>query len=109
MKEPEDFPEEPEGDPEDGAPEYVPKRRYPLMRQSREEARPTKWKEFMGWVCAVAVLYTLILRPFWEWAGRCIAEQDIAVPQIDTDALMLILSSLLGFSFGAFKSIRGGK
>ncbi len=62
------------------------------------------WRPAIGWVCAAAMTYQFIIYPFlvWGWSlmqsQGWIPEAMKAPPMLDTDALWVILSGMLGIA-----------
>lgn len=56
------------------------------------------WRPACGWVCAAGLAYTFLLRPVLPWLASLAGADVQAMPEIDTDTLMVLLTGMLGLS-----------
>jgi Holin of 3TMs, for gene-transfer release len=56
------------------------------------------WRPFVGWVCAVALLYVAILEPLIRFVAKVIFGYQGEFPVIDTTITMQVLLGMLGLS-----------
>jgi len=54
------------------------------------------WRPACGWVCAAGLAYTFLLRPVLPWLASLAGADVQAMPEIDTDTLMVLLTGMLG-------------
>lgn len=54
------------------------------------------WRPACGWVCAAGLAYTFLLRPVLPWLASLAGAEVQAMPEIDTDTLMVLLTGMLG-------------
>lgn len=54
------------------------------------------WRPACGWVCAVGLLYTFLLRPVLPWVAQTFGLNVQPLPGIDSEALMALLFGMLG-------------
>lgn len=54
------------------------------------------WRPACGWVCAAGLAYTFLLRPVLPWLASLAGADVQAMPDIDTDTLMVLLTGMLG-------------
>lgn len=54
------------------------------------------WRPACGWVCAAGLAYTFLLRPILPWVAGLFGANVDAMPNIDTDTLMVLLTGMLG-------------
>ena len=54
------------------------------------------WRPACGWVCAAGLAYTFLLRPVLPWLASRAGADVQAMPEIDTDTLMVLLTGMLG-------------
>lgn len=54
------------------------------------------WRPACGWVCAAGLGYTFLLRPILPWVAGLFGANVEAMPNIDTDTLMVLLTGMLG-------------
>ena len=54
------------------------------------------WRPACGWVCAAGLAYTFLLRPILPWLAGLFGANVEAMPDIDTDTLMVLLTGMLG-------------
>ena len=54
------------------------------------------WRPACGWVCAAGLAYTFLLRPVLPWVAGLFGANVDAMPNIDTDTLMVLLTGMLG-------------
>lgn len=54
------------------------------------------WRPACGWVCAIGLLYTFLLRPVLPWVAQTFGLNVQPLPAIDSDALMMLLFGMLG-------------
>lgn len=54
------------------------------------------WRPACGWVCAAGLAYTFLLRPVLPWLASLAGSDVQAMPEIDTDTLMVLLTGMLG-------------
>ena len=54
------------------------------------------WRPACGWVCAAGLAYTFLLRPVLPWLASLSGAEVQAMPEIDTDTLMVLLTGMLG-------------
>lgn len=54
------------------------------------------WRPACGWVCAAGLGYTFLLRPILPWLAGLFGANVEAMPDIDTDTLMVLLTGMLG-------------
>lgn len=54
------------------------------------------WRPACGWVCAAGLAYTFLLRPVLSWLASLAGADVQAMPEIDTDTLMVLLTGMLG-------------
>lgn len=54
------------------------------------------WRPACGWVCAAGLAYTFLLRPILPWVAGLFGANVEAMPDIDTDTLMVLLTGMLG-------------
>jgi len=54
------------------------------------------WRPACGWVCACGLAYTFLLRPLLPWCAALFGSQVPALPEIETDTLMVLLTGMLG-------------
>lgn len=61
------------------------------------------WRPMCGWVCAAALAYDFLLRPLLPWLVAVIFRTEVpALPWIDQESLMVLLTGMLGL--GGFRS-----
>jgi hypothetical protein len=66
------------------------------------------WRPACGWVCAAGLCYTFLLRPLLPWFAGLFGATVQPLPAIDTEALMLLLTGMLGLgSLRTFERVRG--
>lgn len=54
------------------------------------------WRPFVGWVCAVALLYTALIEPLLRFVALVVFGYQGIFPVIDTWLTMQVLAGLLG-------------
>lgn len=54
------------------------------------------WRPACGWVCAAGLAYTFLIRPVLPWVASLAGAEVRAMPEIDTDTLMVLLTGMLG-------------
>ncbi|MDY0072480.1 MAG: 3TM-type holin [Thauera sp.] len=54
------------------------------------------WRPACGWVCAAGLAYTFLLRPVLPWLASLAGADVQAMPEIDTDTMMVLLTGMLG-------------
>ncbi len=54
------------------------------------------WRPACGWICAAGLAYTFLLRPLLPWFAAVLGKQVPALPEIDTDTLLVLLTGMLG-------------
>ncbi len=54
------------------------------------------WRPACGWVCALGLAYTFLLRPLLPWIVGLTGHQVAPLPDIDTETLMVLLTGMLG-------------
>lgn len=66
------------------------------------------WRPACGWVCAAGLAYTFLLRPLLPWLAALFGAAVPALPVIETDTLMVLLSGMLGLGgLRTFERVRG--
>jgi hypothetical protein len=66
------------------------------------------WRPACGWVCAFGLAYTFLLRPLLPWLAALFGAQVPALPEIDTDTLMVLLTGMLGLGgLRTFERVKG--
>ena len=75
------------------------------------------WRPYIGWVAGASLTYQFVLYPFMVWVWRLaqvlghLPAEAAPPPMLDTDALWVILSGLLGIagmrSFEKTKGVAG--
>lgn len=66
------------------------------------------WRPACGWVCAAGLGYTFLLRPLLPWIAALFGAAVPALPVIETDTLMVLLSGMLGLGgLRTFERVRG--
>lgn len=66
------------------------------------------WRPACGWVCAFGLGYNFLLRPLLPWAVGLFGHQVPALPAIDTDTLMVLLTGMLGLGgLRTFEKVKG--
>ena len=65
------------------------------------------WRPFVGWVCAIGMLYVLILRPIILGVVR-LKYPEFVLEEASTEVLFTMLSSMLGFGgYRTFERVKG--
>ena len=54
------------------------------------------WRPFVGWVCALALLYSFVLRDLMAWALMNTGAEVTVPPELALEHLMTVLLSMLG-------------
>lgn len=55
------------------------------------------WRPAAGWVCSVGLAYTFLVQPILPWLVTVAGGTDVpAMPNIDTESLMVLLMGMLG-------------
>ncbi|MDD3293101.1 MAG: 3TM-type holin [Geobacteraceae bacterium] len=68
------------------------------------------WRPAVGWVCVAGLGYTFIIRPMLPWLVGLFGSQVPAMPSIQTDELMILLTGMLGLGgFRTFERVRSQK
>jgi hypothetical protein len=66
------------------------------------------WRPACGWVCAVGLAYSFLLQPILPWLAALFGAQVPALPSIDTDTLMVLLTGMLGLGgLRTFERVKG--
>ncbi len=66
------------------------------------------WRPACGWVCAFGLAYTFLLRPLLPWLAALFGASVPALPEIDTDTLMVLLTGMLGLGgLRTFERVKG--
>lgn len=66
------------------------------------------WRPACGWVCAVGLAYSFLLQPILPWLAALLGAQVPALPSIDTDTLMVLLTGMLGLGgLRTFERVKG--
>jgi len=56
----------------------------------------SSWRPTCGWVCALGLAYTFLLRPLLPWFATVLGLDVPPLPAIETDTLMVLLTGMLG-------------
>lgn len=61
------------------------------------------WRPFVGWICAISLAYQFVIAPLLV---LILGAMGVAMPDLnlETDNLIMILTGMLGFGFGAFRT-----
>lgn len=66
------------------------------------------WRPFIGWVCGVAVSWSFVAAPVFEWISRLFGWKG-AMPELDVGQLMTLILAMLGIgaqrSFDKYKGV----
>ena len=54
------------------------------------------WRPAVGWVCVVGLAYQFVLQPVLPWLVALFGAQVPPLPAIDNEALMVLLTGMLG-------------
>jgi hypothetical protein len=66
------------------------------------------WRPACGWVCALGLSYTFLLRPILPWLAALGGADVPEMPEIDTETLMVLLMGMLGLGgLRTFERVRG--
>lgn len=76
--------------------------------EAQTDAYRGGWRPACGWVCAFGLAYEFLLRPLLPWAVTAAGGQVPALPAIDTETLMVLLTGMLGLGgLRTFERVRG--
>ncbi len=56
------------------------------------------WRPFIGWICGVALAWTFIGHPLFEWAAALWGAKGFVPPLLAGDNLMELVIAMLGLS-----------
>jgi len=66
------------------------------------------WRPACGWICAVGLGYTFLLQPLLPWIVKVAGGEAPALPPLDIETLMVLLSGMLGLGgFRTFERVKG--
>lgn len=66
------------------------------------------WRPACGWICAAGLGYTFLARPLLPWLAALAGKPMPALPEVDTDTLMVLLTGMLGLGgLRTFERVRG--
>lgn len=66
------------------------------------------WRPACGWVCAFGLGYNFLLKPLLPWFAALLGFTVPALPAIDTETLMVLLTGMLGLGgLRTFERVRG--
>lgn len=66
------------------------------------------WRPATGWVCVVGLGYEFLLRPLLPWIVSLFGANVPPLPAIDNEALMVLLTGMLGLGgLRTFERVRG--
>lgn len=66
------------------------------------------WRPAVGWVCAVACGYIFIVQPVFTWLVTALGGE--ALPSLDSNALMALITGMLGLgSLRTYEKVSGKK
>ena len=67
------------------------------------------WRPSVGWICAFALFYQMILRPVFTWLGPLIG-LPAGMPSLELDTLMTLLFGMLGLgAYRTYEKTKNGK
>ena len=66
------------------------------------------WRPAVGWVCVVGLAYQFVLQPVLPWLVALFGAQVPPLPAIDNEALMALLTGMLGLGgLRTFERVKG--
>lgn len=54
------------------------------------------WRPATGWVCVGGLFYQFLIQPVLPWVANLFGADVVAMPVIDSEAMMVLLSGMLG-------------
>ena len=66
------------------------------------------WRPATGWVCVGGLFYQFLVQPMFPWFANLFGAEVSALPQIDNEALMVLLTGMMGLgSLRTYERIKG--
>lgn len=66
------------------------------------------WRPAMGWCCVAGLSYQFLMQPILPWAVALLGAEVPPLPPIDSEALMVLLTGMLGLGgLRTFERVRG--
>lgn len=66
------------------------------------------WRPAMGWCCVAGLSYQFLMQPILPWAVALLGAEVPPLPPIDSEALLVLLTGMLGLGgLRTFERVRG--